>query len=567
MSGTPSAFTLKLRGAFRLSDPQGRAIDVSSRKGMALLAMLAMADDGERTRTWLQDMLWGSRDPEQARGSLRRELSNLRKLLDGHDPQLLDTRRERVRLALERVQVDARAAAGPADREFLEGFDVPGEEGFEGWLRDQRRIQSDGATDQVRPPPELRAELAARVAAAARRPGIGVLRFESPTAGQDELYLAEGIAEEVISGLSRSRILSVSSRHSSLTIDARGADARTICERLGVDYLVQGQVRMRPGGTARVSVSLVNGAEDRTIWSEHYDRSTADLALLQDSIVAAIIGTLEPALLGHEEFLSVRSGSAKPGHWDLFIRGRWHFWRATFADWARAREFLTEAHALDPDDVPTLSHLALCNLGEVWGGAAKDPAANIAEAHRLALRAVSLDGGDAYAHYVLGTALSLLGRFDRAEAEQRRALELNPYLAAALGELGRLSVFAGRADEAIAFSDRAIAASPNDPHLFLWFRSKALADFIQGRFAEAARHAADACARSPHQFFLHYLLAACHAAAGDARPAALAIAEGQRLQPDYSEPMVRLAYPFADPAHIEAYLEALRKAGWTGGQG
>ena len=165
---------------------------------------------------------------------------------------------------------------------------------------------------------------------------------------------------------------------------------------------------------------------------------------------------------------------------------------------------------------------------------------------------------------MLGTVLSMLGRFDQAVAEQRRALELNPYLAAAAGEFGRLYVFAGRMDDAIAYSDRAIAASPNDPHAFVWFRNKALARFIMGEYADAARHAADACARSPHQFFLHYLLAACHAAAGEPERARTAIAEGRRLQPNYTLQMLRIAYPFENRAHFEKYAEALRQAGWDG---
>jgi Flp pilus assembly protein TadD len=208
--------------------------------------------------------------------------------------------------------------------------------------------------------------------------------------------------------------------------------------------------------------------------------------------------------------------------------------------------------------------LALCNLGELWAGVAPNPAAAIAEAHRLGLKAVSLDNADAQAHNVLGTVLSMLGRFDQAVAEQRRALELNPYLAAAAGELGRLYVFAGRMDDAIAYSDRAIAASPNDPHAFVWFRNKALARFIVDEYADAARHAADACARSPHQFFLHYLLAACYAAAEEPERARIAIAEGRRLQPNYTLQMLRIAYPFENRAHFEKYAEALRQAGWDG---
>jgi TolB-like protein/Flp pilus assembly protein TadD len=587
MAGTTGPFTLRLLGAFRLRAPDGERIEIASKKGSALIAMLAMASEGERTRGWLQEKLWGARQHAQARSSLRRELSDLRKQLNTGAEPLLITEHDRVLLDLRQINVDARAVIysgvegaelGSLSYDFLEGLDIAGEDGFEEWLREQRGMlkarapgEANGRRETLSIPP------AAPIAEAGEtlvpppdearttgeRPMVAVLRFDHPTNADEEVYLADGIAEEIISGLAKSRMLSVTSRHTSMSFDAAGLDMRGICARLGVGYVVQGHVR-RLGRAIRVSVALVSGAEDKTIWSARYDGPLDDLFAVQDQITTSIIGTLEPALLDHEELQSFHSAIRNPRHWNLFMRGRWHFWRATLGDWAKARDFLTRALALEPEDVPTLSMLALCNLGELWAGVAPNAAASIAEAHRLSLKAVSLDNADAQAHNVLGTVLSLLGRFDQAVAEQRRALELNPYLAAAAGELGRLYVFAGRMDEAIACSDRAIAASPNDPHVFLWFRNKALARFIAGHYEEAARHAADACARSPHQFFLHYLLAACHAAAGEPARAKTAIAEGRRLHPRYTLDMLRIAYPFDTPGHFERYAEALRQAGWDG---
>jgi DNA-binding SARP family transcriptional activator len=82
MTGVDAPYTLNLLGTFRLNGPAGERVDVASKKGMALIALLAMAPDGERSRGWLQDKLWGKRQQVEARGSLRRELSNLRKILN-----------------------------------------------------------------------------------------------------------------------------------------------------------------------------------------------------------------------------------------------------------------------------------------------------------------------------------------------------------------------------------------------------------------------------------------------------------------------------------------------------
>lgn len=394
------------------------------------------------------------------------------------------------------------------------------------------------------------------------RPAVAVLAFGCPPGDQEQAYFADGVAEDIIAGLARSKLLTVTPRQSSLIPDLRDLNTEAICARLGVDYIVQGQVR-RTATTMRVSAHLIDGGEDRTVWSARYDRPIDDLFAVQDEITAAIVGTIEPALLGHEEARALRSTHHSLDHWDLLMRGRWHFWRSTILDSRKANDLLTQALALKPDDAPTLSLLAHCSLVEVWGGAADDPRQSIAEAHRYALRAVRLDGSDAFAHFTLGVVLSTMGRPDQDMAEQRCALELNPNLAAASGEMGRLLAFAGEVDAALAFCDRALRASPNDPHVWLWLFSKAIAGFVAERYQEAATHAADACARRPDYFFLHFLQAACAAAAARPAEARIAMDQGLRLMPRYPLAALRLGHPFVDPVVLNRYIAALQAAGWT----
>ncbi len=134
---TSSRFQLRLLGGFSLRDPEGKAIDVPSKKGRALLAMLATAENGERTRSWLQDHLW-SRGSSQ--DSLRKELSSLRSLLDSFslDPLPRYVPRDVVRLDLACFDIDARSKTIKPKGEFLEGLDIPYENNFEEWLRETR---------------------------------------------------------------------------------------------------------------------------------------------------------------------------------------------------------------------------------------------------------------------------------------------------------------------------------------------------------------------------------------------------------------------------------------------
>lgn len=142
---TSRLFRMDLLGSFRLLGPEGQRIEVAGKRSRILLAMLATSRSGERSRRWLQERLWGSRDRTNSQASLRRELCNLRPLVNIMDQSLLIARHDTVALDLELVEIDVRdrnIVANSRD-EFLEGIDIAWEEGFEDWLREERQaVQS-----------------------------------------------------------------------------------------------------------------------------------------------------------------------------------------------------------------------------------------------------------------------------------------------------------------------------------------------------------------------------------------------------------------------------------------
>jgi len=395
------------------------------------------------------------------------------------------------------------------------------------------------------------------------KPAIAVLPFTSLNDDKDQEYFADGVAEDIVTRLTRSPWLFVVASNSSFQYRGANLDSKLVCGELGVRYLVQGSVRRR-GAKLRVAAQLIDGVTGESLWAERYDRALDDIFDVQDEIATTVVATIEPVFLRREEERSVRAGPRDLQHWDLIMRARWHFWRTSRQHNRDAQQLLEQALALRPDHATTLALLAFSYFVEVWSGWAKSPKDTIAEAHRLAMKAVKIDDGDSYAHFTLGTAISCLGRLDLAIAEQRRALDLHPTFAAAAGELGRYLAFSGQCDEALVQARRALAASPRDPHASLWLRTMALACFVAGRRPEAVQHAADAVAKRPDWFFNHYLLAACHAEAGDIVQARVALAEGQRQIPDYSLPTLKIGHPFVDQRHLDRFVGALRTAGWPG---
>lgn len=439
-----------------------------------------------------------------------------------------------------------------------------GEDGaWQAFLGDVRRFLS-GA-----PMPAAQVTAPAAVASAppgqesSRRPSLAVLPFGHAHDDDDLAMFAEALAEDLIAGLSRSRLVAVKPRQSSLTYEAERRTAPQVCADLGVDYAVQGRIR-RLGSRLRLSAELVSGADNANLWSTRHDCVIEDPVDLLEEMAVAIVGAIEPAVMDNEQALCARRSSRQSGHWELFVRGRRLFWRSTYADMKEAEALFERALELEPDDASTLSLLSHCHMFYVWAGVTRDLPAEIARSHDLALRAVASDAADSFAHFSLGVTLEMLRRTDEARAEFLRALQLNPFQAAAAGMLGRLAAFAGDMETADSWSQKAVAISPNDPHLFIWRLSKAAAAFAVQDHPGTVSAALETVAHAPYLFGNHFMLAAAYAANGQLEPARQAFEAGRRIKSRYSQEAMEITFPFTRGADAARFSDALRAAGWTG---
>ena len=407
------------------------------------------------------------------------------------------------------------------------------------------------------PPPQ---QLLVQFESASAR-SIAVLPFTDEDPENAEAYLADGLAEGVIEKLSSSRWFFVIAHPSSRVFRNGAKPLAEISRELGARYLVVGSLR-RSAGTLRVHAQLVDGARRDVLWSRRYARPQDDVFAVQDDISAAIVSAIEPVYLRREEFLHSRAERPNHQHWELLMRARWHFWRTTRYHLNQAQTLLEQALALQPDDPACLSLMAFVHMTRVWSGWTTSARADIQTATRLAMRAVREDDTNSFSHFTLGTALSLSHNLQQAIHELELALTLYPECAAAAGELGRLLAFAGRTQEASGFILQAIDASPHDPHLSLWLRSRAIGCFVEGDSAQAVQYARQAIAKRPDWFFNYYLLAACLSADGQTSQARLTLAQGEQLG-RYSRAAIRVGHPFSDESVTDRFLEALRLAGWS----
>jgi adenylate cyclase len=179
------------------------------------------------------------------------------------------------------------------------------------------------------------------------KPSIAVLPFANMSADPEQEFFADGIAEDVITALSRYPSLFVIARNSSFTYKGRAVDVKQIGRELGVRYVLEGSLR-KAGNRIRVTAQLVEAETGNHIWAERYDRGLADIFAVQDEIAQAVTIAIAPAIADAEQHRAMRKPPGSLDAWAAYQRGLWHLSKANIDDNALAQKFLQQAVDLDP---------------------------------------------------------------------------------------------------------------------------------------------------------------------------------------------------------------------------
>jgi len=392
----------------------------------------------------------------------------------------------------------------------------------------------------------------------ADRPSIAVLPFANMSGDPEQEYFADGISEDIITGLSKLRWFFVIARNSSFAYKGKAVDIKRVARELGVRYVLEGSVR-RGGNRVRITAQLIDAATNNHIWANRYDGELTDIFELQDEITKKVVGAIEPKLLEAEALRSQPRSSEDLDAWDLVTQANSLLWRLTKADIEAAVTMLRSATARYPDYSPAYSILAFALLFRaIPVGVSRSQ--DVKEAIPLATRAAELDDSDPWAHLALGWAAFLTRRTDDAVAEFRRALDINPNFAAALGHLGLALAYNGQSDEALPYLEQALRMSPHDPQNFLVYVALATAHYMAGSYAEAAIFSRKAVQQRPGFTGGHRIFVASLAQAGQMDDARAALGRLKELQPDISIAWLEQNTPWrAGP--MAKIAEGLRQAG------
>ena len=288
------------------------------------------------------------------------------------------------------------------------------------------------------------------------KPSIAVLPFTNMSNDPEQEFFADGIAEDIITALSRYPSLFVIARNSCFSYKGLSPDVRQIGRELGVRYVLEGGLR-KAGNRIRVTAQLVEAETGKHVWAERYDRDLADIFALQDEITEAVTIAIAPAIAEAEQQRAMRKPPGSLDAWAAYQRGLWHVSKCTPDDNALAQKFFRQAIDLDPTFSGAYGGLAGAQ------GQAADFQGSLSSAEALARRAVALDGADAEARSRLSNELRMLGDCEGALAEAERALATTPNLASAHHVLGAALIFSGRPKEGLASLERSIRLDPRHP--------------------------------------------------------------------------------------------------------
>jgi TolB-like protein/class 3 adenylate cyclase/tetratricopeptide (TPR) repeat protein len=317
------------------------------------------------------------------------------------------------------------------------------------------------------------------------RPSIAVLPFQNMSGDPEQEYFADGMVEDIITALSRFKLLFVIARNSSFTYKGKTVDIRQVGRELGVRYVLEGSVR-KAGSKVRITGQLIDAATGVHLWADHFDGGLEDVFDLQDQITANVVGAIAPRLQQLEIERSKHKPTESLDAYDYYLRGI-----ALYAEFARATtdealRLLSRAIELDPDFAPAYAAAARCYSIRKSFGWMVDPAQETADANRLARIAVKLGADDAFVLGASGFAIAyVVGDAEAGAAYIDRALSLNPDLAPVCGVAGWVSIRLGKPDIGIAQVARAMRLSPLDPSLVHWQTWTAAAHFFAGRDEDA----------------------------------------------------------------------------------
>ena len=392
------------------------------------------------------------------------------------------------------------------------------------------------------------------------KPSIAVLAFENMSGDPEQEYFVDGMAEDIITALSRFPTLFVIARNSSFTYKGKAVDIKQVGRELGVRYVLEGSVR-KGGDRIRITAQLIDASTGNHVWADRYDRELTDVFALQDEITATITARLGTSIERAEMDASGRKSPSNLGAYDYYLRARaFRQNNSGMEAGLQSRAFCERAIEIDPQFAPPYAELSYTyhrEIAERWDVSRRQEA--IAKGLAMATRAIALDPHLSTAHTTMGMLLFRARDYEGATASGQKAIDLNPNDPESYVARGNMLYYTNRSREALALFQKALLLNPFYPPIYDYFLGRC---YLGHRKLDEAIACSRACVRRlPDLWAPQAILAAAHAYAGDIDEAKAALAEVMRLYPVGSLARYRQEGDYQAGPETDYLYEGLRLAG------
>ena len=364
------------------------------------------------------------------------------------------------------------------------------------------------------------------------KPSIAVLPFQNMSGDSEQDYFCDGTVEEIITGLSRIRWLFVIARNSSFVYKGRAVDVKQVGRELGVRYVLEGSVR-KVANRVRITSQLIEAQTGSHLWAERYDRPFDDIFALQDEITLAVVGAIEPNLRQAEINRVIRKRPESLDAYDLVLQMIPRVSTLMPDGAGEALPYLKRALAIEPDyalahGLAAWAHHILFHRA---GRKAEERLSSINHAHQ----AIAFGRGDAMALTLGGFVISM-DAHDRVATREAfdAALAISPSSAFTYFQGGVALAYAGEAERAIEWGERALRLSPYDELAYFGWHAMCLGHFKLEQYAKAANLERRAAQAKPGFSVFQLGLAASLAKSGQIDAAREAAARLLVLEPQFS---------------------------------
>ncbi|MEM6727585.1 MAG: hypothetical protein AAF618_03720 [Pseudomonadota bacterium] len=526
---------------------QGEAsgVELTGAKHKALFAILATAPNGRATRTHLQQMLWGTTTYDGGQQSLRRALSDIKRVLgDALFDEVIAPTNAELRLDLSRVSFVGQPGRGA----FLEGLDIP-EPAFEAWR------------DQIRQTPDQIYSLFGPVHATPEQavlPAVSILPFRVIMGDASHATLGDYLAEQICRSMSRSRLIAVISHLSARKMAQKSLDLTEVREALKVDYFLSGSLKAS-GDKIVLDVDFLDARTGRILWTRHFNHTLGDFISgesgMEHETVSAIGRAIASQAIQHTGGRRVKE--IEDHH--LLMSGVGKLYQLRLASFVESREILKEAIRRAPQTAEAHAWLAHWHIKYVFNGWSTDRAKDAQSALDSAAQALDIDPENAFCLTMDGAVRNTLFlEKEEAGAKFGAALALNPNEAMCHLQQGVLQAFTDNGEEAVASVEMANRLSPIDPFGYFFQSLTATAYVSAERWEEALAHADQSLIRNDrHTSTLRVKLTALyHLARMDEAQATLDLLK--RREPDFSVENYAAHHPAAAYKTGQYVLAALK---------